>query len=211
MSVLNKPNSSSKAKNNCLSMRSSTASSVRTANNNKPKKSGSSRKTSVLVPPWQSLYPWPDKSERFKRERSFILDGIALSSLQESFGQINPKLGSAIPPYNSQFDKSTNEYFKFKGVQKTLNKTKQSKNVCESIEGKYVDHFHHKGRKHDYLNRRNMHGAGHSGELIDGHSRFMSEITEMNGYNGHFGFRRNVPTLRKYPTTFGVTDRTFVF
>jgi len=164
----------------------------------------SSQRKSVSYPPWKVVEEWPDTKERTRRSKHFILDGIALSSFQENYGQIQPKLGPAIPPYNSHYDKSAGNYFKNEGVDKTLRRTNQSKKASESIEGKYVDNFHEKGGKFDYLKRRNLHGSGHALELTEGHSRFMIDIKPMNGYNGKFGYRRNVPHLRKHPTLFGV-------
>ena len=45
--------------------------------------------------------------------------------LQESYGQVQPKLGSAIPPYNSHYDRHAKSYFKNKGLTMTLRKTDQ--------------------------------------------------------------------------------------
>lgn len=159
------------------------------------------------MPPWKAVAPWPDAKERFTRENSFVLDGVALDNLQESYGKVQPKLGCAIPPYNSHHDAHVRSYFNNRGVKQTLRKTNQLRAGSESIEGVYVDRFHHKGAKHDYLSRRNAHGSGHARELVEGHSLFMKGVKPMNGYNGEFGYRSNVPSLRNHPTTFGVTDR----
>jgi len=38
---------------------------------------------------------------------------------------VQPKLGPAIPPYNSHYDKHVQNYFTYKGVEDTLTKTGQ--------------------------------------------------------------------------------------
>jgi len=169
------------------------------------------KKKKESFPPWKSIVQWPDKKEKFRLEHSFILDGNAIDNLQVSYGGIHPKLGSAIPPYNAHYDEQVKNYFKNKGVKANLRKTGQIKEKSESIEGKYVDNFHQNGWKNDYLTRRNIHGAGHARELVEGHSRFMKGIKYIAGYNGENGYRTNVPSLRNKPTPFGYTDLTYAF
>ncbi|CAG5132438.1 unnamed protein product [Candidula unifasciata] len=147
--------------------------------------------------------PTPSPSELLKKEKTFILDCNATSSISQDYSGTNPKLGPVIPPYNSQRDKHVGAYFKFWGVGRTLKKTGQFKDNATSIEGPVSDRFHQKGPGFEYLSLRNQSGAGHSQETIDGHAQFMKGITSVSGYNGRFGFRRNTPWLRKTPTQFG--------
>ena len=67
----------------------------------------------------------PPPEEMLKEERGFILDCNAVSSISTDFSKANPKLGPVIPPYNSQKDVHVSNYFKFEGVDKTLEKTGQ--------------------------------------------------------------------------------------
>ena len=86
----------------------------------------------------------PDKFRKFKiyrtpptpppeiltaREKSFTLDCNAVSHISYDYSTANPKLGSAIPPYNSMDDKAARSYFQSNGVQKTLEKT----NIVSSL------------------------------------------------------------------------------
>ncbi|XP_076819305.1 uncharacterized protein LOC143465056 isoform X1 [Clavelina lepadiformis] len=157
------------------------------------------------VPPPQS------RAERLAKEKGFILDGIALSSIQDDFGKIQPKLGPAIPPYNSHFDPYVKNYFTYKGLDETLHKTGQTRRNSESIQGKTVDRFHYVGVGHDYLSRRNKSGSGYSRDVVDGHDQFLQDPKPMNGYNGKFGFRRNTPLLRHCPSPFGTASRSSTF
>jgi hypothetical protein len=69
--------------------------------------------------------PTPPPEVQYNRERSFILDGKAVSNISSDYSTANPKLGSAIPPYVAQFDPSVDNYFEFFGVNNTLQKTGQ--------------------------------------------------------------------------------------
>ena len=63
--------------------------------------------------------------EKTKQEKGFILDAIAVSTLSDDSGRANPKMATAIPPYNGQKDKHAKGYFERPVVQKLLNKTEQ--------------------------------------------------------------------------------------
>lgn len=55
----------------------------------------------------------------------FQIDFCVFAIVQNDFGKINPKLGPAIPPYNAHFDQYSRQYFKYKGLRKTLIRTGQ--------------------------------------------------------------------------------------
>lgn len=150
--------------------------------------------------------PTPPPEEHIKKERGFITDGVAASSISNDFSKANPKLGPVIPPYNSQKDNHVENYFKFQGVDKTLEKTGQA-HPGTSISGHVMDYFEAKGPGYQYINLRNDAGAGYSSELCDGHSQFMQGIKPVIGYNGNYGFRRNTPWLRQSPSPFGTASR----
>ncbi|XP_039268397.2 uncharacterized protein LOC120343323 [Styela clava] len=155
----------------------------------------------------KTVAPLQTKAQRLAKEKGFILDGIALSNIQDDYARVQPKLGPAIPPYNSHFDRHVGNYFRFKGVNKTLKNTGQVRERSQSLQGKAVDRFHYIGDGHIYIQKRNRSGAGYSREFVDGHDQFLSEIKPMNSYNGRFGFRRNTPTLRNCPSPFGTASR----
>jgi hypothetical protein len=67
----------------------------------------------------------PPPEVQFDREQSFVLDCKAVSSISLDYSTANPKLGSVIPPYNSQLDSHVQSYFSFFGLSKTLEKTGQ--------------------------------------------------------------------------------------
>jgi len=69
--------------------------------------------------------PTPPPEVQFVRERSFILDCKAVSNISNDYSTANPKLGSVIPPYDSQFDPHVQSYFQFFGVPRTLEKSGQ--------------------------------------------------------------------------------------
>lgn len=73
--------------------------------------------------------PTPPPEEMLKEERGFILDCNAVSSISTDYSKANPKLGSVIPAYNSQKDVHVSNYFKYEGVDKTLDKTGQVR-IC---------------------------------------------------------------------------------
>ena len=146
--------------------------------------------------------------EKSVREKAFILDCIALAQISNDYSKANPKLGPAIPPYNSQKDHSVRRYFEFHDVEKILIGSRQriegnDQYLGESIAGKSVDNFHEKGLGYQYLSLRNRNGMGHSREATSGHGDFMSDCKDVPGYNGLFGYRRNIPPLRMYPSVFG--------
>lgn len=70
------------------------------------------------------------------KEKGFVLDCNAASSISTDYSKTNPKLGPVIPPYNSQRDLHVEPYFQFQGVQKTLQRTKQ---VCMLLVCLYND------------------------------------------------------------------------
>ncbi|CAL1537080.1 unnamed protein product [Lymnaea stagnalis] len=143
----------------------------------------------------------PPPDVQLFKEKSFVLDCNATSSICQDYCRVNPKLGRVIPPYNALRDKHVDNYFKCYGVNRTLRKNNQS-STSSSIEGPAVDRFYEQGPGYSYLSFRNQFGAGHSQETIDGHAQFMSGIRCVTGYNGRFGFRRNTPNLRNRPTPF---------
>lgn len=148
--------------------------------------------------------PTPPPVEHILREKSFILDCIAVDTTSKDYVNVNPKLGQVTRPYNAQKDRGAKSYFGFQGVNKTLERTEQNTpRLGTSIEGPVYDRFYEGGAGFRYLYRRNIAGAGHSGETIDGHSRFMTDLKPIYGYNGNFGYRRNNPSLRKMPSPFG--------
>lgn len=62
----------------------------------------------------------PPPEIQFDREQSFILDCKAVSNISNDYSTANPKLGSVIPPYDSQLDPHTQSYYQFFGVPRTL-------------------------------------------------------------------------------------------
>ncbi|CAC5385178.1 Uncharacterized protein C17orf98 homolog,Uncharacterized protein C17orf98 [Mytilus coruscus] len=151
--------------------------------------------------------PTPEPEELLSKERTFVLDSNACSSISTDYSKTNPKLGPVIPPYNSQKDIHSRNYYEFEGVPKTLKKTNQFENGGTSIDGPVLDYFHEQGTGYQYLSLRNQFGAGHSAELTDGHSQFMQGIKPVIGYNGKYGYRRNSPWLRMEPSPFGTASR----
>ena len=69
--------------------------------------------------------PTPPPGVLRSKEKTFILDCNATSSISCDYSKANPKLGPVIPPYNSQRDNHVNHYFTFHGVDRTLSKTGQ--------------------------------------------------------------------------------------
>lgn len=67
----------------------------------------------------------PPPDVQLEKEKGFVLDCSAVSSISTDYSKTNPKLGPVIPPYNSQKDKHVDEYFEFIGVNETLEKTGQ--------------------------------------------------------------------------------------
>ena len=58
-----------------------------------------------------------------EKEKSFVLDSMAVSSISKDYSKTNPKLGPVIPPYNACNDKDVREYFKFIGVKNTVDRS----------------------------------------------------------------------------------------
>ncbi|XP_075436292.1 sperm microtubule associated protein 1-like [Ascaphus truei] len=136
------------------------------------------------IPAW-GRFPSPDRLQRERRERGFIQGGEAHVT---------------IPPYNAQRDPHIRHYFHTPTVQAVLRRTGQD-NGGTSASGWVADYQHFHGSAQRYLSQRNQ--TGLSAALICGHSSFLSDVRPMNGYNGRFGYRRNVPSLRTKPSSFG--------
>ncbi|XP_070244913.1 sperm microtubule associated protein 1 [Bos mutus] len=94
-----------------------------------------------------------------RREKGFILDGVAVSTMARSYEHLRPKLWSAIPPYNAQQDCHSRRYFRSRVVPPILRKTDQDHGGT-GRDGWIVDYFHIFGQGQRYLNRRNWAGAG---------------------------------------------------
>lgn len=65
------------------------------------------------------------QEEKLKAEKGFVLDAVAVSTLSDDSGRANPKMATAIPPYNGQKDKHSKGYFEKPVVKKLLKKTEQ--------------------------------------------------------------------------------------
>ncbi|XP_071942416.1 sperm microtubule associated protein 1-like isoform X2 [Antedon mediterranea] len=154
--------------------------------------------------------PSPTIEEMEQKEKEFLLDCIAVSSISNDYAMAQPKLGPAIPPYNSQKDKHVQMYFHREKVPEVLQKTGQSKGGC-SIDGPVIDRFIESGAGYKYLHARNdapnSAKAGHSKDQVNGHAQFMQDAKPNCGYNGQFGYRRNSPWLRQVPSPFGTSSR----
>lgn len=74
--------------------------------------------------------PTPTPEEMADKEKHFILDCIAVDTICKDYSHSQPKLGPAIPAYNSQKDKHVKAYFTREGVDVTLRNTEQ---VCTGI------------------------------------------------------------------------------
>ncbi|EDL16098.1 RIKEN cDNA 1700001P01 [Mus musculus] len=92
-------------------------------------------------------------------EKSFVLDGVAVSTMAQAYSIMRPKLWSAIPPYNPQLDHHSRRYFRSRVVPPILRKTDQDHGGT-GRDGWIVDYFHIFGQGQRYLNRRNWAGAG---------------------------------------------------
>jgi hypothetical protein len=149
--------------------------------------------------------PTPPPQEHGEKEKGFVLDCNAVSSISTDYNKANPKLGPVIPPYNSQHDKHVRDYFNYIGVDRTLRRTGQTP-PGDSLNGPVLDSFHRSGAGWYYLHKRNAFGAGRSEEQVNGHAQFMQGIKPVTGYNGKFGFRRNTPWLRQMPSPFGTAS-----
>ena len=69
--------------------------------------------------------PTPPNPDLLAKEKGFVIDSVAVSSVSSDYSRCNPKLGPVIPPYNSHRDRHVQNYFGFVGVDKTLKKTGQ--------------------------------------------------------------------------------------
>ena len=65
------------------------------------------------------------QEDKLKSEKGFVLDAVAVSTLSDDSGRANPKMATAIPPYNGQKDKHSKGYFEKPVVKKLLKKTEQ--------------------------------------------------------------------------------------
>ncbi|ERE67618.1 hypothetical protein H671_7g18545 [Cricetulus griseus] len=159
-------------------------------------------------------------------EKSFILDGVAVSTMARAYSISRPKVWSAIPPYNPQQDCHARRYFRSYVVPPILRKTDQDHGGT-GRDGWIVDYFHIFGQGQRYLNRRNWAGAGkchltdhphmippwktgsgllrrHSIQQVGGHDYYNSNPKAITtGLNGRFGYRRNTPALRQRTSVFG--------
>ena len=63
--------------------------------------------------------------EKVEQEKGFILDAVAVSTLSDDSGRANPKMATAIPPYNAQKDRHSKGYFEKPVVRKLLRQTEQ--------------------------------------------------------------------------------------
>ncbi|XP_062900309.1 sperm microtubule associated protein 1-like isoform X2 [Mobula hypostoma] len=148
--------------------------------------------------------PSPPVEELRRREKAFLLDCVAVSSISREHSRSAPRAGSVIPPYNPQRDPHSAAYFRTRPLLPLLKKTGQVADGT-SVHGVVVDRFQLSGAAACYLRERNKNGAGHSADQVKGHSLFLTEIKPVFGYNGLYGYRRNTPTLRRLPSSFGVT------
>ncbi|CAH8485179.1 unnamed protein product [Dicrocoelium dendriticum] len=143
--------------------------------------------------------PTPTPEQLAKREKGFVLDGVAVSNISHDYGRCNPKVGSAIPEYDAQKDPCAVRYFETSCVRRGLPKTGQEPpGTC--AEGASVERF----APADYLRRRNVWGCGRSTEVAGGHGSGVFGPMTLRSYNGEFGYRRNTPKLRNTPSSFGV-------
>lgn len=69
--------------------------------------------------------PSPSLAEIQMREKRFVLDCVAVERISKDYSVSLPKLGSVIPPYNSQKDYHVRGYFLARPVPPVLKKTGQ--------------------------------------------------------------------------------------
>lgn len=74
--------------------------------------------------------PTPPPDKLIKLERSFTLDCIAVGNISEDYSVANPKLGSAIPPYDARNDPQAKNYMENYGIMDLLKKTGQVIYIC---------------------------------------------------------------------------------
>ncbi|XP_032894872.1 uncharacterized protein C17orf98-like [Amblyraja radiata] len=149
--------------------------------------------------------PCPPAEELRRREQAFLLDCVAVSSISRGHSRSAPRAGSVIPPYNPQRDRHAAAYFTTRPLLPLLRKTGQAGGGT-SVHGAVVDRFQVRGEAASYLRTRNNNGAGYSAEQVKSHSLFLTGIKPVFGYNGLYGYRRNTPTLRRLPSSFGMTS-----
>ncbi|XP_040207914.1 uncharacterized protein C17orf98 homolog [Rana temporaria] len=154
--------------------------------------------------------PSPSLAEIQMREKRFVLDCVAVERISKDYSVSLPKLGSVIPPYNSQKDYHVRGYFLARPVPPVLKKTGQS-NGGTSTYGELADRFQYKGAAAFYLLSRNYSGSGHSAEHTSGHGQFLSSVKPVIGYNGLYGYRRNTPSLRRTPSAFGIVTKSAIY
>ena len=77
--------------------------------------------------------PTPPPDKLIVLERAFTLDCIAVGNISEDYSTANPKLGSAIPPYDSRNDPAVKNYMKNYGIDDLLKRTKQVKLILFSF------------------------------------------------------------------------------
>ncbi|XP_075445254.1 sperm microtubule associated protein 1-like [Ascaphus truei] len=154
--------------------------------------------------------PTPSVAELQAMEKRFVLDCVAVESISADYSHSLPKLGSIIPPYNSQRDSHVDAYFLTKPVPPLLKKTGQSRGGTSTY-GELADRFQFKGAAALYLITRNNCGAGHSADYTRGHGVFLSSIKPVYGYNGNYGYRRNTPSLRRMPSPFGIVTHSTIY
>ncbi|KAE8596015.1 hypothetical protein XENTR_v10015939 [Xenopus tropicalis] len=114
------------------------------------------RVTSCLL---SRFAPGPSLAELQARERRFVLDCVAVERISRDYSGSLPKLGSVIPPYNSQRDPHVRAYFHSRPVPPLLQKTGQSHGGTSTY-GELADRFQYKGAAALYLLTRNNAGAG---------------------------------------------------
>ncbi|XP_059828081.1 uncharacterized protein C17orf98-like [Hypanus sabinus] len=146
--------------------------------------------------------PSPPVEEQRRREKAFLLDCVAVSSISRE----HCRSGTIIPPYNPQRDLHSAAYFRTRPLLPLLKKTGQVAGGTP-VPGVVADRSQLSGAAACYLRERNKNGAGHSASQVKGHSLFLTEIKPVFGYNGLYGYRRNTPTLRRLPSSFGITTR----
>lgn len=142
--------------------------------------------------------------QRDRLERRFTLDCVAVASLSDvSRNRTNPGIQVTLPLYNPQKDEGCVSYFKYKGIKKVLKRTQQD-NTGTSQYGKVLDSYITTCDAIKYLKKRNTNGSGYGADEVSGHysSPVYRRKVPMMSYNGAFGYRRNTPTLRHFPSSF---------
>ena len=91
--------------------------------------------------------------EKAINENGFVMDAIAVSTLSDDSGRANPKMATAIPPYNAQKDKHAKAYFEKPVVKKLLKKTEQVGMSCIlDLNGCFIHQKWYKNVILSYLN-----------------------------------------------------------